>query len=253
MGTETDREIQKLWYAGLFPGSADYFTQLIIFPGSNAHVPWAEEGTFTLSGRIHCGAKQQIEVAAKQCTAEGHLSLDFESPVKSSGVKDARGIVVLELERTTNVPVEIYLSHIHRKTGVYFAYPALAFMGDVLYPGNHVDRMENAMFWPGFSSWKDVGYYLVVVNPYRTQMSVEIVLWSNDHGRHLAPVCKIPGGDAKWLPLEELMPEGWREGAPEAASLCVTGQFKLVAYMVMYHRRTGVISSADHLHPYHLY
>lgn len=239
-------------YGCLIPSSKEYFTQLMIFPGSNARKPWGSHGVFTLSGNVYSKDQSPTPIAAQSCTEEGHLKLDFESPLKATG-RDVNGFGVLALESKGGIPVEIYLSHIHRKTGVYFAYPALMFMGDLLYPHAHVERLENSMFWPGFTSWQDTEFRLVLLNPFGLPMAVEINLWHNKHGRHAVGVRRVSAHDCLWISLDDVMPASWPEDGDGAVSLGATAQFKLLAYMVMVNRKTGIISSVDHLHPYQLY
>ncbi|OAI57036.1 hypothetical protein AYO49_03005 [Verrucomicrobiaceae bacterium SCGC AG-212-N21] len=239
----------RVHYGCLVPSSADYFTQLVLFPGNNAHKPWGENGNFTLQGHIYVRGKEIAAVAPQSCSEQGHLKLDFETPLKAAG-KDVEGLCLLSLDSVGGIPVEIYLSHIHRKTGVYFAYPALMYMGDTLYPRFHVAQLENSMFWPGFPSQEDTEFRLAVLNPYKVPMSVDISLWHNAEGRHSVGIKRISPHDHLFLSLDEIMPESWRQDGDGAASLGVTAQFKLLAYMMTVNRRTGIISSADHLHPY---
>lgn len=242
----------RLHYGCLVPASEDYFTQLMIFPGSNAHEPWSTTGSFTLSAKVFSKPGNAFDVPAQSCTERGHLKLDFETALKAQN-RNVDGFGVLVMEFTGGIPVEIYLSHIHRKTGVYFAYPALAFMGDLLYPHAHVEQMENSMFWPGFPSWNSNEFRLVLLNPYDVPMSAEVTLWHNAKGRHTVGVRRVSATDCLWMSLDELMPKDWQGDASGAASLGVTAQFKLLAYMVTINRRTGIITSADHLHPYQLF
>ena len=242
----------RIHYGCLIPSFQDYFTQLMIFPGSNAHDPWGTHGTFRLGGHVFSKGNPATEIPPRSCTERDHLQLDFEAPLKAVG-KNVDGFGVLVMEATGGIPVEIYLSHIHRKSGVYFAYPALMFMGDVLYPHAHIEQMENSMFWPGFPSSDSTEFRLVLLNPFDVPMSAEITVWHNQHGRHTAGVRRVSPHDCLWTSVDEIMPPGWQSGGDGAASLGVTAQFKLLAYMVSVSRRTGIITSIDHLHPYQLF
>lgn len=252
MATADAAPSARLHYGCLIPSFEDYFTQLMIFPGSNAHEPWGLHGTFKLGGSVYSKGNPPAVIPPQSCTERDHLKLDFETPLKAVG-RNVDGFGVLSMEATGGIPVEIYLSHIHRKTGVYFAYPALMFMGDLLYPHAHIEMLENSMFWPGFPSLEDTEFRLVALNPFDVPMAVEVTLWHNQNGRHDAGVRRISAHECLWISVDELLPAGWRTGGDGAASLGVTAQFKLLAYMVAVNRRTGIITSADHLHPYQLF
>jgi hypothetical protein len=249
MATAEADSPNRVHYGCLIPPSVDYFTQLILFPGSNAHKPWGLRGRFSLGGSVFVKGNEAAVIAPQACDERGHLELDFEAPLRAAG-QNVEGIGVLALESAGGIPVEIYLSHIHRKTGVYFAYPALMFMGDTLYPYFHVSQLENSMFWPGFPSGPDTEFRLMVLNPYKVPMSAEITLWHNRKGRHSVGVRRISPHDRLCLSMDDAMPAGWRADGDSAVSLGVTTQFKIMAYMVTVNRRTGIITSADHLHPY---
>lgn len=238
-------------YGFLVPPSEDYVTQLISFPGTNAHEPWGLHGSFRLGARLYSKGAEVAVVDALTCDERGSLRLDFETPLKAMH-RGFSGFGILLLESDGSIPVEIYLSHIHRKTGVYFAYPALMFMGDLLYPHAHIEQMENSMFWPGFPMSRQMEFRLVVLNPNSVPMSFEITLWHNQGGRHLDEVRRVGPYDSAWFSLDELAPAAWSSLPEAGCSLCVTAQYKLLAYMVLVNRRTGILSSADHLHPYQL-
>lgn len=250
--TDETASSARIHYGCLIPSVADYFTQLMIFPGSNARKPWGLHGAFTLGGTVFTKGNPETVIATRSCTEEEHLKLDFETPLKALG-KDASGFGVLALDSAGGIPVEIYLSHIHRKTGVYFAYPALMFMGDLLYPHAHIERLENSMFWPGFPAWEDTEFKLVMMNPFDLPMAAEITLWNNREGKHHVGVRRVSPRECLWVSMDEIMPAAWQVQNDPACSLGVTAQFKLLAYMVMINRRTGIITSADHLHPYQLF
>src|SRR4051812_2365725 len=120
--TSEDSALPSRIHCGcLFPSSTDYFTQLLLYPGGNAREPWGLHGTFTLGGVIYSEGREAAVIAPQTCDERGHLQLDFESPVKAAG-GEVKGFGVLVFDIVGGIPAEIYLSHIHRKSGVYFAY-----------------------------------------------------------------------------------------------------------------------------------
>jgi hypothetical protein len=244
----------RLQFACLFPDPGEYATQLNLFPGNNAHAPWGTEGQFQLNVGLYSQSMNVGNLESPLVDASGNIRLQLDSAL-STGSQISGGIALIDLDHESTIPVEIYLSHIHRKSQVYIAYPALSFAGDQLYPTVHTHQLENTLFWPGISCSKEVQPGVVVVNPYRSIMSFQVHLIRGDGSREHAEVIQIAPRSSGIYLLESLFPcEDLLASSGEMrASLCVSAQYKLVAYMMLRDRAAGVITSIDHLHTYCLY
>ncbi|MDB6137757.1 MAG: hypothetical protein JWO94_829 [Verrucomicrobiaceae bacterium] len=243
--------VRKSLYAGMIPPLADYVTEALIFPGINARDPWPTKGSFRFVCRVMSGGKEIARSEPQSCDQKGHVTINLDKVMK--GVTEpGPSFTIVEMERSEDIPVSFYFAHIHRKTGIYYPSPALGVMGDTIYQEAHATQLENTLFWPGIPNTSNTEFRLAVINPYEAPMSIEATGWHNTLGRCTSGVRRVSPGQCVWLPLADWMPASWLE-AGESASICVAAQFKLVAFMAMVNRTTGIITSADHLHAYHLY
>ncbi len=238
-------------YAGLLPPNEAYVTESLIFPGMNARDPFDLKGSFNFVCKVMSAGRELIRTESFSCDEKGHVVINLDACLKKADAA-AASFSIVEVESSSNIPVSFYFAHIHRATGLYCASPAMAFMGDLIYPQFHTNLLENTLFWPGLPSGSDTEFRLAVANPYDIPMSFEVTVWHNIHGQCGGGVRKVSPGDCAWISVDDLTPDSWRdEEGP--ASLCVSAQFKLVAWMAMVSRSTGIITSADHLHAYRLH
>ena len=240
----------NVFFAGFLPPHADYVTEAFIFPGTNAREPYDLKGAFNFVCKVMSGGREIARTETFTCDEKGFVHLNLERCLK--GIEEpSRSFMVVEVQSFSDIPVAFYFAHIHKASGLYCASPALAFMGDLIYPQVHAQSLENTLIWPGLPARSGTEFRLAVANPYDMPMSFEASAWHNKHGKCGSGVRKVSSGECLWMSLDEWTPQAWRdEEGP--ASLCVSAQFKLVAWMLMVSRQTGVVTSADHLHPYRL-
>jgi hypothetical protein len=159
--------------------------------------------------------------------------------------------MVVDFHHAKEIPVELYLSHIHRKTGAYIAYPGIGFLGDQLYPEVHAQQLENTLFWPAISEDVVSQTSLALLNPYKVSFAYQVSLF--EQGLLIAQT------DTMRLPPLRVVRHFTADLFPEIVltnrqiSLCVAAQYKLVAYVIISNRDSGIISTIDHLHAYCLY
>lgn len=241
----------KGFYAGVLPPHRDYVTEALIFPGTNAREPWKKSGTFRFVCRIMSQGGEIARTEPRTCTEQGHVIMNLDSCM-TAVTEPGPSFLIMEVESSSDIPVSFYFAHIHRKTGLYYPAPALMFMGDKIYTRIHSQQLENTLFWPGLPDTSNTEFRLVIINPYDVPMSIEVTAWHNTWGHCSSGVLRVSPSDCLWLPLDEWIPSDWR-GAGGPSSVSVAAQFKLVAFMIMVNRTSGVITSADHLHTYQLH
>ena len=165
------------------------------------------------------------------------------------------GMMIIEYFHAKDIPVEVYTNHVHRETSSYFATNAIAFTGDQLYPDVHTTQLENTLFWPGVLCNEDVDTRVVVINPYKLTFSFQIHLILGDGNRKQTTVLKLAPYTSGIYSLEELFSDEIEDlfDFTGKNSICVASQYKQVSYAMIRDRRTGIVTTMDHLHNYCLY
>jgi hypothetical protein len=230
-----------------------YATVLNLFPGNNAHPPWGTHGSFFFSAMLYVQGHPAGRLHSPCVSERGNIRVNFDELTELLPAP-AQSLGVVELNHARNIPIEVYLSHIHRQTGVYVAYPAMAFVGDQLYPTVHTQQLENTLFWPGLMTTEHTESCVAVLNPYEVTMGFQVHLLRGDGQRNQSQLLRLKPFETAMLAVEELFPGTTESGAnEEKTSVCVAAQYKLIAYMVLRDRATGIITTIDHLHTYCLY
>jgi hypothetical protein len=234
--------------------SREYKTQLLNFPITNCHEPYGTTGDFFLSCTVYRGGKRFARVDLPAVRQDGFIEFDFDH-IFAFGDVGNDAILIAQYSHDKSIPVELYMSNVHRATGAYLAYPALAFMGDVLYPTVHDTQLENTLFWPGLPSTPEIDAQLIVVNPYKMRMEYQLSLFLPSQRRVQSEIIAIDGYHSKTHSIAEVFSSDYREAIAQGAgqaSVCISAQYKVVAMMTMKNVNLGVISSVDHLHTYQL-
>lgn len=240
-----------LMQAGFLPSTEEYATVIRHYPGNNAHPPWGTSGRFRFNVTIFENGQAVSAGATAECDEKGFLSMDIGEVAERCG-HAVRGMFIVEYHHAKDIPVELYAFHIHKRTGTYVACNITAFIGDRLYPTAHSDQMENTLFWPGLVADTDNDPYVVVLNPYDAKMGFQMHLIGADGSRastgmlHLKP--KLAGEYRLADSFEGLEKE--IRGANGRLSVCVSSQYKLLAYVMFKSRVSNVMSMMDHLHTF---
>jgi hypothetical protein len=240
--------------AALLPSTAEYSTVLNLFPGNNAHAPWGTEGSFFVSITIYNDGKKIAKIHSPQCTEKGNIRLDFD---ELAGMLPCptKGMMTIEYHHAKDIPVELYTTHIHRETGAYFATNAIAYMGDQLYPTVHTTQLENTLFWPGLVCNEETETQILVINPYKLTFGFQIHLFLGDGSREQSEVLRLQPFSSETYAVEDLF-KGSISRLREFTgrnSICVASQYKQISYVMFNDRKTGIITTVDHLHNYCLH
>lgn len=240
-----------LMQAGYLPSTEEYSTVIRHYPGNNAHPPWGTAGRFRFGITIFENGEPVSSGATAECDEKGFLYMDVGEVAERCG-HAVKGMFIVEYHHAKDIPVELYAFHIHKPSGTYVACNISAFIGDRLYPSSHSDQMENTLFWPGMVADTDNEPYVVVVNPYDARMGFQVHLIGAKGSRtstgmlHLKP--KL-AGEYRVAELFEGVEEEIR-GSNGRLSICVSSQYKLVAYVMFKTRVSQVMSMMDHLHTF---
>jgi len=232
----------------------EYSTVITNFPGAMAHKPWGEHGTFFMSCTFYQGGKKVADIHSDCCNEEGFIHLNFDD-VAACLDKKLDGIMVTQFLHTKTISPNLYLAHIHKKTGAYVAYPSAGFAGEQLHPNTHARELENTLFWPGLVSNNVTETKVVIINPYKVSFGYQLSLFLNDTHRVQTTSHKIKPFTATIHSIDETFPDYADQIAASGGdcSLCVAGQYKVVAYMMFQNRKSNIITTIDHLHRYCLY
>ena len=234
----------------LLPPS-EYNMYLTQFPGTNCHPPYGLGGEFYVDMRVYDRGKLVGTISTSHCTEKGLLNVDLQDMTQyyePSGY----GVLVTDFYHPSDIPVELYFRNIHKKTGSYLAYPSLPFIGDEIYAAWHSEMLENTIFWPGVICSDTTETGLFVANPYDMPYSYQVSLYLGAERVAQTKVFKVSARSAKSHSVEELFPEHLEQvrNSNGQASLCVTGQYKVIAYVTIRDKKSGVITTVDHLHGY---
>lgn len=252
LGYDPDRMV-VIKLASLLPATDEYSTLINLFPGINAHPPWGTHGVFFLSITLFSHGNEVGKIHSGLVSEGGNIRVDFDDLTHLFGSPEY-GLCIMDLHRASDIPVDLYLAHVHRRTGVYVAYPALAYVGSQLYPTVHTDQLENTLFWPGLLVAPNMQACVAVMNPYSVPMGFQIHLYLPDGRREQTELMRLRPYSAGVFPLEELFFGLSRLiGSEGRSSVCVSAQYKVIAYIMMREAGTGIITMLDHLHNYCLY
>jgi hypothetical protein len=235
--------------AGFLPATDEYSTFIRHFPGINAHAPWGTRGNFHFEVKVYENGLHVASGRSGDADEKGELHMDLGEVAERCG-RPVKGMFVVEYHHAKDIPVELYAFHVHKATGTYVSCNITSFIGDKLYPTAHSDQMENTLFWPGMITGTDNETHLVVVNPYDVKMGIQAHLIGPGPARASTGIVHVKPMRAEEFPLTGLFPEGDagpadREGR---VSICVSSQYKLVAYVMFKSKARQVISMVDHLH-----
>ena len=244
-------ELDLLRFAAYLMPVDQYATRTLNFPSTNCHPPYGNRGLFALSMTIYQEGAKVLSVDLPQTDERGCIEFDFDE-VRDLLSPTANSILLAAYRHTEDVPVEIYYSNLHRQSGTYIAYPALAYMGDKIYPAVHSTQLENTLFWPGLPNSEKTSSCLVALNPYKLPFDYQISLYTNGQLRAqsealaLAPFCAIQHEIEELFPknLEEIRNSGGR------CAICIAAQYKVISFMMFKDRASGVATGLDHLHNY---
>lgn len=238
-------------FAAFLLPTEEYSTTMTVFPGAFALENYATQGDFFITFDLFSQGKKIGEVHSDYCTHTGHLRIEFDefTRVLSSNI-DA--LLIGHYHHTSAIPIELYMSHIHKPTGTYIAYPALPFMGDELFPQVHSQQLENTLFWPGMPLHEDFEMAIAVANPFKVSFSYQFSLFFPDGQRLHSEVLKLGPRRFKMHPIEKYFPDGIDliKKFGGRCGLCVAAQYKIIAYTTIKHRQTGAITTMDHFHTY---
>jgi hypothetical protein len=245
--------IDTLRFASYILPPAEYVTKLLNFPITNCHEPYGLKGDFFLSLHLYQGGEKFSRLDLPMCNEQGFFEFDFEGIFKLL-TPSKPAIMIAHYSHDKDIPVELYLSNIHRKSGTYLAYPTLSFMGDVLYPSFHATQLENTLFWPGLPPSDQVDAELIIVNPYNLKLEYQVSLYVGEKKFAQSVVLAEAPYSASTIKLSELFTQEYPEAIASGgdSSVCIGAQYKLVAFMSMRHRETNIITTIDHLHTYQL-
>ena len=248
---EIQDSLDVLMLAGYLPPVQEYATIIRHFPGSYAHSPWGNEGLFLFSVDIFDNGLQVGHVQSEVCTEQGYLQAELGTAHDHWGLAE-NSIFIMQYRHAKEIPVDVYAFHIHRKTGTYISSNLTPFIGEKLFPTCHTDQMENTLFWPGVISNEENETVVTLINPYNLSLGVQVHLIASSGEVTLAPPINLKSHTTKTLNIADLFPQkirSLREGQ-ETFSLCLAGQYKLVACIMIKNRSENIISMMDHLHTY---
>jgi hypothetical protein len=241
-------------FAGMILASDEYSTAAINFPGSNCNWFWGTKGDFFITFNLYQDGVRVGSVSSQHINEKGYIELDFDTFARIRG-KTYEGMFIANFWHSKEIPAELYLSHFHRASGSYMAYPAIAFTGDQLYPDVHATQLENTLFWPGIAENEHTETSIAIVNPYKVPFSYQAAVYTESGERIQTPIQKVRPFQFKFHKIQDLFADRYDEirGHEGQVSLCVSAQYKVVTYVVIRNRQSGVITAIDHLHTYCLY
>ncbi len=247
-------DISTLHFGGFLLPSESYKTVATIFPGTNCNRHWGHHGDFFIDFNMYEAGKKIACVSTKHVTEKGHIQVDFDD-LADLFDKKLMSVVMSEFHHSKEIPVELYFSHIHRKTGAYVSYPSLGFMGDQLYPETHNTQLENTIFWPGIPQGKQSTAEVLLVNPTRFPLQYQITLYHSDRQLSTSEVYKLPAFTLRehCIVNEFAAYRDEIEKNGNKCSICVSARFKVIAYLVIKSRKSDVITTIDHFHSYCIY
>jgi len=250
--TKTADTLSTLLGAFYLPSIKTYATEINYYPGQNCLSRWAEKGRFYGDLYAYENGKVVFQYAIKSCDESGSLSMNSDEIYKVLG-HDFEGLGILELRHPVNIPIDLYISHAHKKTGVYVAIPPAPFMGDQIYTTSHALQLENSLLWPGIVETAILESCLRVMNPFDVPFQYQLLLMGQDGRRYQTDIKKLKSHFATLHTIADLFPEQIAEiraDPNQTFSLCISAQYKICAQFVIREKTTGIFTNVDHLHPY---
>ena len=237
--------------AGFLPSTRDYATMIRVYPGNNAHAPWGSHGHFNFGIKIYENGLLVASAQSPTCDEKGFLYMDIGEVAEQCG-RPVKGMFVVEFHHAKEIPVELYAFHIHKPTGTYVACKVSPFIGDILYPTVHSDQLENTIFWPGLVAGTDNEAHIVVVNPFDVSMGFQVHLIGEGGVRERTKMQHLKPKFGEEYPLAGFFPdlEDVIRLTNGRLSLCISAQYKIVAYVMFKSRVSQVMSMMDHLHTF---
>ena len=240
----------RLLVGSLLLPTEEYSTSLSIFPGTCAY-PWFNlEGEFGMTVSVFNSNSTPTVYRSEYCNEQGNIRVELDS----LGIEKAPGLfryVLIELSQTQKIPVDIYLSAVHRETGVYISYPGLVFIGDQIFSDLHSNHLENTTFWPGLVSAGDAEVCTAILNPYNEPFFYQIHMIHGDGVRLQSKSFKIAKKSCSFKSLKDVFGSDFLN-LPPATSICITSQFKHVGYVAFRDTKAGIFTSLDHTHTYQM-
>jgi hypothetical protein len=238
-------------YVSFLLPSRDYTTVVTNFPGVNCYTRWESKGDFFMSMRLYQAGQKVAELHSVHVNQDGCININLDQLTRFYDA-DLNGLVLTTYYKTKTIPVELYIAHTHKATGAYIAYPAANYMGDIIYTGVHAEQLENTLFWPGLVTAPHAQASVVVMNPYKLAFSYQVSLYLPDTQRVQTEVFKIKPYSVRNQSLEELFPDVYPTllDSPGQCSLCVAAQYKVLSFMMIKDRASGIMTTIDHLHSY---
>lgn len=246
-------EFSKLMLGTLLLSTKEYSSSISVFPGACAY-PWFEmQAAFHMNFTLYENGKKTATFSSEQCSEEGNIRVDFDDMARAVG-RPLQGMVFVELFESARIPVDVYVSAVEKKTGVYVSYPALAFMGDRIYANVHTHQLENTNFWPGVASTENTEVSVVVINPYEDPFFFQVHLIAEDGSRRQSKAIKTKPLTQVTVSLDELFTVETLRDITRGGrgTICIASQYKHIGYVMFRDRTSGIITSVDHTHNYQM-
>lgn len=245
-------ELSTLFGCGFALPTDEFRTVFTNFPGANCTPQRAPTGEFFSTISLYRAGKKEAEFAMRRCNESGVLHADIDDVASLKG-ENLDGILVMEHRHPEQIPLDMYMFHTHRKTGIYVSYPIATYMGNKIYGGapGQVLQMENTLFWPGVISNDHSESCVAVLNPYNVNLSYQFTIFGRAGKRAQSEVFRTKSLSYAHHRVEELFPDICHSSEQDGRiSLCIAGQYKLICYFMLRNRRTGTYSTIDHMHTY---
>lgn len=239
-------------FAAFIPNSKEYSTRLVHFPGANSSWRWDTEGCSFMSLTFYSpDGKPLLKYHSTYETVNGHFDISFDD-ILSVYPEPFCGVVMMEFHHPRRIPADVYLSHVHKSTGNYVAYPPSPFSGDTIFVRAHETELDNTLFWPGVVENQSAETHVMVINPFKVPFSYQLSLYLQNGQRVQSKVRKIRPMRVDDVSISECFSEYKHEleNSHEGISLCVAAQYKVNAYVVFKDKQTGAYTTIDHLHRY---
>jgi hypothetical protein len=250
-----DPELVKILnFAAFVPDTHEFSTRLVHFPGANASWRWGTEGHTFFSMVFYSQEGQEVfRYHSVAVSTKDHFDIQFDDFFALHQTSFS-GLLMIQLHHPKVIPADLYLSHVHKKSGSYVAYPPTPFSGDTIFVESHETELENTLFWPGVIENDHTQTHIMVINPFSVPFSYQISLYLSDGTRIQSKINKIRPMKVQDVSIREIFSEYEEQirNAQGAVSLCIAAQYKVNAYVCFKNIRNGSYSTIDHLHRYAL-
>ena len=237
----------------LFP-SREFVTVAANFPATYCFSHFQERGEFFLSFVAYENGRRFGELHSSKITELENFQIELSDLLRHFPAGKS-GLITLEYTHPDKIPVSMYLSSVHKQSGIYISIPALPYMGDQLNPQFHEEMLESTLFWPGVSSSEATEPVMLVLNPYDQVFSYQLSLFLADGTRIVSDVFKIRPNCSSYHEIDQVF-AAQREAFSidgAGATVCISAQFKVLAYGYMRDRSSGAPIMIDHLHQYRFF